>query len=768
MNPDARYCFICFRGDAGEGGVIAEKLYSTLHDVYGVPCFFSSATDRKYCGSYREDERIALQKASDFLIVLTEGFVDRLHRDDEILFELRTAFARKDLNLIAVADRSFAWTPERLKKLEEFFEPNDVDRLKFLDYIPYHGVRAYSLLTETCLIEAMGLRKKPARPASSADFVSALINAQKKGIQHFRRASTVNARLASLGDAFYVAPDLIVNGLPTDKSPDELLLTETAKSDASCWFVVGASGCGKSQLMQRAFLNLAEQSAKHPGVLPLYLNLNNKKSFDCTKEGALKLVADHYELPYTDAIVGAVAANYRFIVLYDALDELGGTMSYDEIADRLQAQSEDLFVFSCRSGFYKNLYRPAVDCLIEIKPLSEDKIESFCKRAALSLTGKPLSDRTLRALKHQKLFGNILFLTFHLLYTAEEDGVEPVSEASSLRKITEGMIYREIEKKGYRISEERIRKILQEVAVHTFLQSATGRRKSYPELLSALLDAYPDVEVETVCAIPELLIVKDDFGSGYRFAHEMFCEYLLAEHFSDALFDRSNRCADLLRYNFSNETNRLITLIMEERDPRAALHLLIELYDDIPKDDYYRLLQVLNHMHRTMQYRDIKAFAATRLAAAQNDAVLQMLLLHTLQVVGGEEDEERYYQYLKADPENLALNAGITMLYYDRSVKNKTLPYYDNGRMSWYPVFVGYKKHISEARNVPHYYRVLRINCLTASYLIENRRSVEPEIAEFYHAQAARILGDDSAFGQKIAAEYRALLATVDRYREEA
>ena len=117
MNPDARYCFICFRGDAGEGGVIAEKLYSTLHDVYGVPCFFSSATDRKYCGSYREDERIALQKASDFLIVLTEGFVDRLHCDDEILFELRTAFARKDLNLIAVADRSFAWTPERLKKL---------------------------------------------------------------------------------------------------------------------------------------------------------------------------------------------------------------------------------------------------------------------------------------------------------------------------------------------------------------------------------------------------------------------------------------------------------------------------------------------------------------------------------------------------------------------------------------------------------------------------------------------------------------------------
>ena len=147
-------------------------------------------------------------------------------------------------------------------------------------------------------------------------------------------------------------------------------------------------------------------------------------------------------------------------------------------------------------------------------------------------------------------------------------------------------------------------------------------------------------------------------------------------------------------------------------------------------------------------------------------SVRSRLLLHTLQVVGDEDDENTYYEKMKYDRQFALLNSGFALAYYYNQGKKIQLPYYDDGFLPWFPVFLAYKKHILNKNRTPHYQRVIRINLLTANNFIGIREFVEPEIQEFFESQRESFSLDSSPSGQKIYAEYLDLMKTIEAFSD--
>lgn len=63
-----------------------------------------------------------------------------------------------------------------------------------------------------------------------------------------------------------------------------------------------------------------------------------------------------------------------------------------------------------------------------------------------------------------------------------------------------------------------------------------------------------------------------------------------------------------------------------------------------------------------------------------------------------------------------------------------------------------------------HYYRIRRINILSAKKFIEVRREVDSEVAEFYRSVDKMLLRDDTSFGKLVYEAYLELIKTIERY----
>ena len=756
--------FICFRADSGKGGVIAEKIYDTLYNKYGRECYFSSAEERGYGRNYREEEIAALRTAERFIIILTDGFIENLGDGDEVLFELKYALGRSGMDIIAVADISFSWTEERKSILKRYFSAADSSRLIYLDYIKYIGVRDYALLTEKALLRAVGLENARNVTPNADELISKIVEAQKNDLVRMRRSGVVNMRLAEYSGE-YAEPRLRVNGADCEGSFFDLVRGALEGDAETNIFVTGPSGSGKSTLTENAYMKAADYIRKKGlEIVPLYIGMNSAEDIPVSRRAALERVLDYTGLECAPDIAEAVAERYRFLIFYDALDEKSDALSVEDMCRAMaSARDSDVRVFSCRTNFFKNLTSVPIDTHAEILPFDRETIASRCRRI--------LSERhfdveeteaVCRFAADFKPFGNALLLTFFLIFAGDNGFDDSLhTEADVMELIISNILRREKGKRKISLAVDEATEILKETAFITYRFRSAGRRPKYAELdreLKARFTGYDPADVRNTA---ETLLAVDEFGGVYRFTHEMFAEYLLALRFQDRLYGNED-VSEMTAAAFSPETNEFITSFFRERGAVVALERLIEAYRATDKTNYFSLLQILNHMHRTMEYGRIKTFARAELENCSDD-VVKILLLHTLLAVGDEEDEEYYYECLK-DERFAALNGGITLLYYGGAAGSRTLPYYDDGTLPWKAIFTGYKKHIELSGKVPHYRRVLRINMVTARNLIEKRGKCDPEIAEYYLSIADKIKNDPSPAGKKTAAAYDELVETIKKY----
>lgn len=150
--------FICFRGDNGLGGAIAANVYDTISTVYKYKCFFSSQANRVRGEDYRLAEVNALSTARGIIFVLTNDFFTNIHdENDEVRFEIKTAFSNPNIKKYVIAHSSFNWNDVDLKTLVSVIGLENTDYFKHIDYVKFTGQRDYKEITERQMAQMLGL-----------------------------------------------------------------------------------------------------------------------------------------------------------------------------------------------------------------------------------------------------------------------------------------------------------------------------------------------------------------------------------------------------------------------------------------------------------------------------------------------------------------------------------------------------------------------------------------------------------------------------------
>ena len=106
----------------------------------------------------------------------------------------------------------------------------------------------------------------------------------------------------------------------------------------------------------------------------------------------------------------------------------------------------------------------------------------------------------------------------------------------------------------------------------------------------------------------------------------------------------------------------------------------------------------------------------------------------------------------------------MALRYYNDDRTDIEIPYYDDGELSWRKCFVSYKAHLLNENKLKHYYRIRRINILSAKKFIEVRKECDQEVKEFYLSVEPMLKRDDSEFGALVLSAYYELMETINKY----
>ncbi|MBO5776764.1 MAG: NACHT domain-containing protein [Clostridia bacterium] len=758
--------FICFRGDAEMGGAIGAELYRTLNDRYGKSVYFSSARGRTFGTNYRKEEERAIDECETFIIVLTDYFIEGLTREqDEVLYELKTITCYPDKKIIAVAHKSFNWSLDKKALLESLLGKEKAERLYYIDYITYEGARSYADYTEGVFVKALGLDGSKPIISEVAEIKRMVIELELEKLKKVHASSTLAMKMDTIINGYFVEPKLTLNGEPLLISIEDLV-----KRDSGVTFISGESGSGKSTLMYRLFSNVAQstQSDDTSTLIPIFKSLNNVKELDLDYRALVESILTEGGLSVDSRALEAFINNTSPVYIYDALDEKSPELSSAKIESAISGvPSNARLVISMRQSFLKSLYSPElsehVDNVIGVKPFDSEGIERYAVNFLVKARDLEEDEAVtiVNRIKGQKIFGKILVLTYYLATMDTDEAIEDgiINVTSALGGIINRIIKREREKKLLSLNEEQGTIALK--ALSWAIYSTKRKKLLSREKLATRIVEETSFDERDVRALLDIFTVEQESGT-LTFIHEMFKEYLIARDFVDRLMDE-DEVLYMLDRTFNKEINSFIADLFEEEGVDDVYEALTALYDEIGEEDYIKVLSVFNHLHRLNRFQKVTKFVR-KICEGTDDVAMRILCLHSLLACGDESDEQKYYEEFISNERFALLNCGMALRYYNDDRTDIEIPYYDDGELSWRKCFISYKAHLLNENKLKHYYRIRRINILSAKKFIEVRREVDSDVAEFYRSVDKMLLRDDSPFGKLVYSAYLELIATIEKY----
>ena len=762
--------FICFSNNRGIGGLLAGKIYNTLvsylssEDVY-----FSSAENRPYGNNYRDEELLALKKSDYIIIVLTNELIDGLNSDSETLFEIKTALESPSLKIIPVAVADFEWNKKRVDKIVSYLNEEKAQYLSKLDYISFFGEREYNKVTAPEILKFLGIKPVPEVFRSLVEVKSQIVNTQNERLFWDDNNSVIANELLYFQQNLYVEPQKRINGELCSESILGKMRNSLINNNSMTWFILGEIGSGKTTIMRKLYLSISKETAEN--IVPIYIRSRELDSLQFEKEKLLKKHLMNLGLYFPGTTVNKILDCTKLCFYIDALDELA-CCDYNSITTALKQRSDNcIYIFSCRKNFFQHIQVNSVNCLVELIGFSNvQKKEIIDKYFEIeNRISKNVQEKVKKVVLNNEIFNNVLFIAIWLILLKSQPSISisfPINKYDMMERIMKGIFNRENNKSLNRISLEVFFKNLYKVATLLLRNKGSYEKVQINELQYELLKKGGD---ELNLDLIKGFLMIDPITSECSFAHEQFYEFLIAKLFIELLLQQKEEFIDLISSSFSIETNQLITERFRQSQKEEFLAKLKRAYMEIPSYNTRAKLHILNHMHRTELYPEIKEFVVERLRNKQEkdmDDVNRILLLHSLVVSGDEEDEEFFYQELMKDTSFAQLNACITLSYYYESNNGDCFPKYDDGSLSWYPVFIGYQNHIKKRYMVPHYYKVLRINMFTAKTYICTRRQVDQDVSDYYLSIDDELKNDATLFGKKIYQEYIELCSIINKYKE--
>lgn len=749
--------FICFSNNKGVGGLLANRIYSSL-EPYCDNLYFSSAKDRVYGANYREEELSALNDAQFFILVLTNELVDGLKEGSETLFEIRKAL-ELSLKIVPVAESSFVWTKKRIKKITQLLSETDANFISKIDYICFLGIREYEKLTEPELLRALGIEIKNTIDQSLVEIKNNILRSQTKKLYSDDNVSIIGNELLYFQRSFFFEPQKRINGLVENDSIINDVLDCINRTSSETWVVLGEIGCGKTTLMRKSYLSVTESSCDN-ACLPLYIRASEIKTTKFNKEALLCEHLRNMGIYYPETTIKRIIQHFYLCFFIDAIDEVPQT-DYLEVSKMLNQRSSDCFyIFSCRKNVFQYYQIKGIDTTVEIMgptvPQKKQIVDSFFEIEKIQ--NEQYKAAITETIVNNEIFNNILFVVMFLMFVKEEKQFFiPQNRFELMEKIMRWIIYREKEKKNCMIEETVFFRILERISMAFLRNKNLGEKIQFNELM---FEVVKNEDVELNQSLITVFLVINPITNICHFAHEQFYEFLIAKSFVD-LLNKNLDISTIVSFSFSIETNQMITEVFQGRNRLYYFQQLKKAYENVTPNDYRSKLFILNHMHRTSLYSEIKEFVVKLFERIDND-IDRILLLHSLLVAGDKNDEEFYYRELQSNERFALLNASITLSYYYGISAQESFPTIDDGSRSWYPVFIGYKNHIQKRFVVPHYNKVLRINLFTAKTFIKIRRRVDRDIANFFLSINNDLESDNSETGKEIYCEYRDLCSIIN------
>ena len=757
--------FICFRGDADLGGAIGAELYRTLNDRYQKNTYFSSQRNRTFGTNYRKEEERAIDECDTFIIVLTDGFIEGLTREnDEVLYELKTVLCYPDKHITAVAHKNFNWTAERKSTLDMLLGKDRAERIYYIDYVTYEGARSYADYTEKVFLKSVGINEDTPIISEIKELKEKLIAYEVENLKKAHASSTLFMKMDTIIKDFYIEPKLTLNGMPYFDNLAELVGEHGKQS-----IIAGESGSGKSTLMYRLFLDLASkaQNGELGNQIPLFKSLNGAKELNFDYAQIIGEMVEKLSLQVDKQTLEAFLNNTSPIYMYDALDEKSTELNSTLITESLRSiDKKATLILTMRQSFFKGFYSEEISSIVDnvlmVKPFPESSIVKYSVNFLIKARG--LSDgeanTIVEKIKGQKIFSKILVLTYYLATSDFDDMEDALCVTGALGNIINSIIKRERDKKMIALTPAEGTLALKSLS---WLLYSTRRKKLLTrDKLQEKIATETYLNERDIRALLDIFTMENESGT-LTFIHEMFKEYLIARDFVDRILE-GKEVGHMLDRTFNKEINAFITDLFEEEGADEICDCLMELYEDVEETDYVKVLSLFNHMHRLNRFKRVARFVR-RISEETDDVAMRILCLHSLLACGDESDEQKYYDEFMSDERFALLNCGMALRYYNDDRTDIEIPYYDDGELSWRKCFISYKAHLLNENKLKHYYRIRRINILSAKKFIEIRRECDSEVAEFYSSVEPMLKRDDSEFGKLVLEAYYQLMETIKKYK---
>ena len=757
--------FICFRGDAELGGAIGAEVFRTLHDRHQKEVYFSSQGNRTFGTNYRKEEERAIDECKTFIIILTDYFIEGLTREnDEVLYELKTVLCYPDKSIIAVAHKSFFWTEEKKALLDNLLGKERAERIYYVDYLTYEGARSYADFTENALLKALGISTVAPVVSEVKELKEKVVNYFVERLKKAHASSTLFMKMDTIIKDYFVEPKLTLNGEPCYEN-----LMDVLSEEGKISVIHGESGSGKSTLMYRLFSELAtlSLSGEIGNLIPIYKSLNNAKELNFNFEEIVRETLGQLKIEVDEKSLSAFLETEKPIYIYDALDEKSAELSSSKIEESIVSLEEEKGTLimsmrtSCFKSFYEGAVKDAVDNVIGVKPFGESSIAKYSVNFLTKARGMDEDEarEVVERIKGQKIFSKILVLTYYLATSDFEDDPSALKVTGALGSIINSIIKRERDKKMIALSPADGTIALKALA---WLLYSTRRKKLLTrDKLAEKVANETYLDERDVRALLDLFTIENE-NEVVTFVHEMFKEYLIAKDFVDRILDE-REYGHMLDRTFNKEINAFITDLFEEEGADDICDLLMDKYEEIEETDYVKVLSLFNHLHRLNRFKRVAKFVRD-ISEETDDVAMRILCLHSLLACGDEKDEEKYYEEFIKDERFALLNCGMALRYYNDDRTDIEIPYYDDGELSWRKCFVSYKAHLLNENKLKHYYRIRRINILSAKKFIEVRKECDLDVKEFYLSVEPMLKRDDSPFGKLVLSAYYELIETIIKY----
>lgn len=582
----------------------------------------------------------------------------------------------------------------------------------------------------------------------------------KEQIKEVKNRKTSTALTLSLGDVFdkgyYIEPSYSSkSGYINNTGTLVEEINEKLLNHESC-LILGDAGAGKTTVMAKCFLEMAESMKEKPFVVPVYvwlkgMNLNSAFSIEeYLKDGCEKyLNKNYYPFFKTDG--------FYFIFFIDGFDELSEKLTKDDLK---RLYSTEIFkssiILTSRAQYAdryisNNDFTSKFSCCVKLSDWNTVTAERYISQFCL-LQGKDeaFKQRIMALLVDNEDLHDILkspLLITILLYVIEQNRMtipETIkSRAQLFDECLNSLAQREIDNKikGWETIPDNDELILQWAYLAWMLYENRLNGEDNI-LLSDALEKIKDVHSSLEWPGTVYEVIFDTYNEVvFGTFHEQFLEFLVAYVLVYACMDKKAPYPAFFKYVMRPEINRYFRGLVSKKTEKEQNKIFSNI-----KELYWECfgksgaVNTLKRVHAVYYLSRLNVKGAndeiTRIFNVEKEpAVLQSLYFGVIKR-GDLNREKELYSLLNNDDKYSDSNRGYHLAYYGSISWHIEIPYKDDASISWDGPLRAFQRHFA-SRDIEHY-RLRRIDLVTMRQFMEFRGTRKPltdEILEVFEKQ---------------------------------